>query len=493
MHRSFRRTSKLKIAVSTAVTKQLDAHPFLRNMKKSGRRFFHAIYNAQGGYRVGGPLTFLLMSASVGVALVISTLYTPSYAVVVDGEQMGIVPDQSEISTLVTRVENQGTALLGYDYSVDSDIAYEFSLVRNEYVVGASDVEYYLYSQLEDAGASLRKYQLKVDGQVIGVVEDQGALGQMLASIRSAYHTEYTVSSSFVETVEIIPVYQDSGLTPMDTLFSILTENTTGETTYTVVAGDTFNAIAYRNDMSSTDLQYLNSTVDINKLSIGDVLNVKEIIPFLSVQTVETVSYEAPISCPVEEVDDNTIYVGTSKIMVQGEEGLADVQANVTYVNGYEMERDIIQSTTLIEPTTTTVAIGTLARPKTASYGSYTWPVSGSITSYFGSRYIFGSYSYHSGIDIACSYGTSIKAADGGTVTFAGYKGSYGYLVIITHDNGNQTYYAHNSSLLVSTGDKVYRGETIAKAGSTGTSTGNHCHFEIRVNGKAVNPLSYLP
>ena len=67
-----------------------------------------------------------------------------------------------------------------------------------------------------------------------------------------------------------------------------------------------------------------------------------------------------------------------------------------------------------------------------------------------------------------------------------------GKLVIVTHDNGTQTYYAHNSSLLVSAGQKVYKGQQIAKAGSTGRSTGVHCHFEVRVNGSAVNPLNYL-
>ena len=166
--------------------------------------------------------------------------------------------------------------------------------------------------------------------------------------------------------------------------------------------------------------------------------------------------------------------------------------ANVTYVNGVEQQREVLSSTTLREPTTTVMAVGTKEKPKTASKGTYIWPVSGSISSYFGGRYIFGSYSYHSGLDIAVSYGTTIKAADGGTVTFAGTKGAYGKLVIITHDNGTQTYYGHNSSLLVSAGDKVYQGQAIAKAGSTGRSTGPHCHFEVRVNGSAVNPLNYL-
>ena len=136
--------------------------------------------------------------------------------------------------------------------------------------------------------------------------------------------------------------------------------------------------------------------------------------------------------------------------------------------------------------------MGTKEKPKTASTGPFSWPISGRITSYFGGRYIFGRYSYHSGIDIAASYGASIRAADGGKVTFAGYKGSYGNLVVITHDNGTQTYYGHNSSLLVSAGQKVSKGQAIARAGSTGRSTGTHCHFEVRVRGSAVNPLNYL-
>ena len=241
-----------------------------------------------------------------------------------------------------------------------------------------------------------------------------------------------------------------------------------------------------------SDLKALNPGIDINRLMIGDVLNVKEQIPLLSVTTVDDVTYTEPIACPVEEVKDSSMYVGDSKILTQGTEGEAQVHAQVTYVNGSETQREILSSTTLREPTTTVKAVGTKEKPKTASTGSYSWPIRGRITSYFGGRNIFGSYSYHSGIDISASYGAAIKAADGGTVTFAGYKGSYGYLVIITHDNGTQTYYGHNSSLLVSAGQKVYKGQQIAKAGSTGRSTGTHCHFEVRVNGTSVNPLSYL-
>jgi murein DD-endopeptidase MepM/ murein hydrolase activator NlpD len=279
----------------------------------------------------------------------------------------------------------------------------------------------------------------------------------------------------------------------MGELEEALTASSVGATTYTVQSGDTFNGIAYANDMSVSDLKALNPDVDINRLMIGDVLNVKELIPVLSVRTVEHQVYTEAIACPVETKEDSSMYKGDTKILVQGEEGQAQIEADVTFVNGYERERNVVSSTTLKEPTTTIKAVGTKEKPKTASTGSYSWPIRGTVTSYFGGRKIFGSYSYHSGIDIAVSYGAAVKAADGGTVTFAGYKGSYGNLVIITHDNGTQTYYGHNSSLVVSAGQKVYKGQTIAKAGSTGRSTGVHCHFEMRINGSAVNPLNYLP
>ena len=131
-----------------------------------------------------------------------------------------------------------------------------------------------------------------------------------------------------------------------------------------------------------------------------------------------------------------------------------------------------------------------------AALGGYIWPVSSRyITSTFGGRASPGGIgsTNHKGIDIANSKGTPIYAADGGTVTYAGWMSGYGYLVRIDHHNGYVTYYGHNSSLLVSSGQHVYKGQQIAKMGSTGNSTGNHCHFEVRYNGVAKNPLNYLP
>lgn len=118
-------------------------------------------------------------------------------------------------------------------------------------------------------------------------------------------------------------------------------------------------------------------------------------------------------------------------------------------------------------------------------------PVSGIISSRFGVRSSIRS-SAHTGLDIATSTGTPVAAAASGTVTFSGWKGSYGYLMVITHSNGVQTYYGHCSKLYYQAGATVSQGQAIAAVGSTGNSTGPHLHFEIRVNGVAYNPQSYV-
>ncbi len=124
-----------------------------------------------------------------------------------------------------------------------------------------------------------------------------------------------------------------------------------------------------------------------------------------------------------------------------------------------------------------------------ASLGvSLSRPVSGTITSRFGRR----SRGMHTGLDIANSTGTTIRAAAAGKITFAGRKGSYGNMVVVTHANGIQTYYCHCSKLNVTAGDTVSQGQKIAEVGSTGNSTGPHLHLEVRKNGICYNPQNYL-
>ena len=456
------------------------------------RRGLYKLHIAASSTIALTPATYLAVAGALGVALTVSTMYSTSYAVTVDGEYIGRVAEQEMVENAIQTVERQGTRMLGTEFQVEGKVDYQFALTLKSDLSSQGEMEDYFYNQLDEFSSTMRMYDVRVNGESMGIVKDLDTLNALLEGIKDQYVNETTLSAEFVENVKLNPVYEADLVSTVAEVQERLAENTTGETTYTVVSGDTFNAIAHANDMAVSDLKALNPDVDINRLRIGDVLNVKEYIPKLSVRTVEDQVYYEPIACPVVKVEDSSMYKGDTKVLVQGTEGEALVNATVTYVNGHEKERQVNSSTTLREPTTTTMAVGTKEKPKTASKGYYIWPASGRITSYFGGRYIFGSYSYHSGIDIKVSYGQAIKAADGGTVTFAGYKGTYGYLVIIKHDNGTQTYYAHNSSLLVKAGDKVYQGQTIAKGGSTGRSTGNHCHFEIRINGTAVNPLNYL-
>lgn len=127
--------------------------------------------------------------------------------------------------------------------------------------------------------------------------------------------------------------------------------------------------------------------------------------------------------------------------------------------------------------------------------GQFMWPCHGPITSYYGWRThpIFGTTKYHSGMDIAVDSGTPIYAADSGTIVYSGWLGGYGNCVMIDHGGGLVTLYAHNSALNVGEGQYVSKGAVVAYAGSTGYSTGPHCHFEVRLHGELTEPLNYLP
>ncbi len=127
--------------------------------------------------------------------------------------------------------------------------------------------------------------------------------------------------------------------------------------------------------------------------------------------------------------------------------------------------------------------------------GAMVWPTGGPVTSPFGWRThpIFGTQRLHTGIDIGADYGDNVVAVDHGVIIYADWMGGYGKTVVIEHGGGISTLYAHNSTLLVTPGQTVRKGETVSRVGSTGYSTGPHLHFEVRRNGTPVNPLGFLP
>ena len=436
------------------------------------------------------PLLYVtVLSVAIG-AIVFNGMYSRAYVLNVDGEEVGVIANEAELDAIVSDVESRVADILGEDYDYDAEITLTPAYATAGEVSNTDAVAETLFANV---GARLDAYAISVAGHEIGYALSEEELETMLDEIAQPYLTENTVSYDFAESVEIYPMQVPANTEfDLEVLKSTLTSFEVEEAKYIIESGDTFNAIAYSLDMTPAQLKELNPDVDANTLYVGQELVIQQAVPYLSVITVANETYEEVIESPVEYIETADLYVGETSVKEQGTDGTAQVNAEVTYLNGVEQERTVLSTTTIQEATTTYMYKGTTPKPVTASNGYFIWPLSGTITSYYGGRYIFGSYDFHLGLDIAAPYGTTVKAADGGTVTYAGWKGSYGYLVIITHDNGTQTYYAHNSSLLVSAGDKVYQGQAIARVGMTGTATGYHCHFEVRVNGSTVNPLNYL-
>ena len=441
------------------------------------------------------PAIFMTATLSLAAAAVLGTLFLPCQEVTVDGVSLGLVTSLQAVEQAIDRVEARASRILGYEYTLAHEVDYTFHMALKGDQIPVSQVETYLFDQI---GEVMMTSVLTVNGQNLGAFDDAAGLDAMLDSLMDPYITDNTILAEFVEPVSVARAYTPTAdLREIDDVRELLTSNSMEQVDYSVQPGETFLGIARELDISSQELQSLNPGIDIDTLMIGQVLTVSQAVPYLSVRTVDNLTYEGPVDFPIEYVDDATMYQGNSKILTQGVEGWAIYNADVTYLNGTERERDILSTEILTQPVTQVVAVGTKERPKTMATGTFQWPIRGTITSGYGNRYIFGSYSFHSGIDIAAPYGSAIAAADGGKVIWSG-KGtggnwSYGNYVVIDHENGYHTYYAHCSSLLVKAGDRVYKGQTIAKVGSTGNSTGNHCHFQVKKNGVTVSPWNYLP
>lgn len=214
--------------------------------------------------------------------------------------------------------------------------------------------------------------------------------------------------------------------------------------------------------------------------------------PLLTVETVEEITYTQAIPAPVREQPDAALILNQRETRQEGTEGLEERTDRVTRRCGVEIGRETLSAAVLTEPEPQVVAVGT-AQGVEAAKGRFLWPTAGQITSPFGYRYIFGSTSFHQGLDIANAAGTEIYAAADGTVIWSAPKGTYGNLVKVDHGNGFTTCYAHCAQLLVKEGDAVRQGEKIALMGSTGRSTGPHLHFEVRWQNEPVDPQQCLP
>jgi murein DD-endopeptidase MepM/ murein hydrolase activator NlpD len=337
---------------------------------------------------------------------------------------------------------------------------------------------------------------LYVDGELIGAVKSSADLRYMLQNhLNEAKGNDNDATAKFVKNVEVTSgLYPISSIISTEKMQAYINSKSSAGTTYTVKDGDTLTSIAAENNMSISDLRKLNQNVS-DSIHPGDLLQLKIAVPTLEVEVIKTVSYEGTIPYTTETQKDNSQYSDFVKVLRDGVNGKQNCVDRVHYVNGVEVSREVVTRTITKQPVSKVVLTGTKKRPvneKGVASGKFMWPVPSihTITSPYEWRW----GAFHRGIDISGSgaYGSLIVAADGGVVTLAGWNDGYGKCVIINHKNGKKTLYGHCSSLLVSSGEAVSRGQAIARIGSTGDSTGPHLHFEIIVGGSNVNPLNYV-
>lgn len=301
------------------------------------------------------------------------------------------------------------------------------------------------------------------------------------------------MSMDLVENVEVVRAYLPaSEVSPVEEAIDHLVREQEVPKEYTIVSGDTLSEIALKVNVPMDQIVEMNRDLldSINTpIYVGEKLIITVPEPELSVTRRETKYYEEIYDADTIYVENSNWYTNEQVVRQQPSAGFRKITVEENYVNDTVVERVILKQELIKEAVALIVERGTKVPP------TYIKPISGGrISSYFGKRNkpTAGASTYHQGVDWSTPVGTSVMASCGGTVSKAGWASGYGYCVFIEHEDGKQTRYGHLSKVLVKVGQKVRQGEKIALSGNTGVSTGPHLHFEIRVNGTAVDPLKYV-
>ncbi len=330
-------------------------------------------------------------------------------------------------------------------------------------------------------------YALYVDGEEFVAFRTQADADAFLKRVKNLY-VDSAENAEFyenvaVERVQVLPKEVET----VDFAIEKVLGGKEELETYVVEKGDTTWDIANRFGLSVEELAGANGEVDLTRLQIGQTISLNTPKPWFQVVTTETVEEEQPIIGTTYYEKNADMYVGEQKIKTQGKDGLKNVVIEKTYINGRLEQEQVVSEEVVVEPVHTVMLTGSKWREVAAS-GEFVNPASGVLTSRFGTRW----GRMHEGIDIGAPTGTPIKAADAGVVTAARYITGYGYTVILDHGNGINTLYGHASALLVEVGQTVEKNETIARVGTSGSTTGSCLHFEVRLNGEPIDPLPYV-
>ncbi|MDQ6595320.1 M23 family metallopeptidase [Bacillus salipaludis] len=261
------------------------------------------------------------------------------------------------------------------------------------------------------------------------------------------------------------------------------------EKKYEVKKGDVLGSIANDHKLKLEDLLALNPKLqDDSVLKIGQRVDITVPKPYINVVVEKEINKKETIPYKSEVVTSSSLPKGETKERQKGKKGSRAVTYQILLKNGKPLKKAVIEQKVLQKPVKHIVVKGTKVIPSRGE-GSFAWPtVGGYISSKVGYRW----GRMHKGIDIARPSNRTIKAADNGVVIFAGIDGSFGNKIEIDHRNGFHTIYAHMSSLKVSAGQTIEKGQAIGIMGATGDATGVHLHFEVYKNGALENPLSYL-
>jgi murein DD-endopeptidase MepM/ murein hydrolase activator NlpD len=297
------------------------------------------------------------------------------------------------------------------------------------------------------------------------------------------------LSLSSAVSIEKVKVESDQ-LLSLDQAVSFLQKGTLEETKYAVKDGDVLGTIASEHQLKISDLLALNPGLTENSvLKIGQELNVTIPKPFVEVVVEKEINQQEDIPFQTEVKEDPNMANGESKVSQEGQNGLQNVTYHVTEQNGATVTKNVTKQEIIKQPVNQIVIKGTKVIPSRGE-GTFAWPTAGGyISSTMGYRW----GKMHKGIDIARPSNPTIKAADNGVVVSAGWdNGGYGNKIVIDHQNGYQTVYAHLSSIGVKAGQTVEKGTAIGVMGATGDATGVHLHFEVYKNGALQDPLNYV-
>ena len=434
---------------------------------------------------IGGVIIIAL------IVLVTSMYASPNsvYSVTVNNIEIGYIEDENLLKDAKETVQ-----ILKAD-----EVGAEVFLKKNIIIATESEekTETFLLKEdigkllLEDTYFETNAYIINIENNDVVALKTKEDAEQVLIEAQNVYleDTGSVVEFEIKEKVDIVKEAVDLQMIySVEDATRLVVTGTTEEKIYTVEKGDSNWKIARQFDISVEDINNANPGMDSDLLQIGQKINLITPIPYLTIAIEEEATYSEKISYGITYEKTDILYEGEEKVKKYGVFGVKEITAKIIKENNTEIERDIIGSSVVKDAENQVVLIGTKAIPSSLGTGNLDSPTRGVISSAYGSRW----GTVHRGVDIANAVGTNIYAADGGVVTYAGWKGDYGYAIMISHGNGIITLYGHNSQLLVSKGDVVDKGDLISKMGATGNVTGPHVHFEVRVNGVRRDPAKYI-